>query len=43
MFFLKKILGFEKDLTERINQFKTRGTLFEVANTTRNIKLFINY
>lgn len=40
MNFLKKILGFEQDITQRMGAFKAKGTLFEVAGTTRNIKYF---
>lgn len=43
MNFFKKILGYEKDLSERIKEFKTRGTLFEVIQTTRNIKYLSLY
>jgi hypothetical protein len=38
MNFFKKMLGLEKDLTTRLQEFKARGTLFEVVGTTRNIK-----
>jgi hypothetical protein len=42
MNFFKKMFGFEQDITQRMADFKARGTLFEVANTTRNIKYFLN-
>ena len=38
MNFLKKMLGLEKGLEERMKEFKTRGTLFEVVKQTRNLK-----
>ena len=41
MNFFKKLIGLEKDLLERIHQFKARGSLYEVVKDTRNIKYFI--
>ena len=38
MNFFKKILGYGQDLQERINNFKAKGTLFEVQKQTRNLK-----
>jgi len=38
MQFFKKMLGIEKDLSERIDKFKAKGTLFEVVKDTRNVK-----
>jgi hypothetical protein len=33
------MFGFEKNLEERMKNFKTKGTLFEVVKQTRNLKL----
>lgn len=38
MNFLKNMLGFPKDIKERIRNFKAKGTYFEVIKDTRNVK-----
>lgn len=38
MNFFKKMLGFGAGLDDRIKNFKTKGTLFEVVKQTRNLK-----
>jgi len=38
MNFFKKLIGLEKDLVERINRFKAKGSLYEVEKDTRNMK-----
>lgn len=43
MNFFKKLIGLEKDLLERINQFKARGSLYEVEKDIRNMKSEIFY
>jgi hypothetical protein len=38
MNFFKKMLGIERDLRDKVNSYKGRGTLFEVVKDTRKVQ-----